>query len=94
MRPITSGIGSAPHRLAKHLAKPLTQCLGVMSPTHLRNSADLLQKLKNVDHRGKKMVSFDVVAIHQRICLWSHESIKEGAGFGRCGASSPKRRLH
>ena len=24
MRPITSGIGSAPHRLAKHLAKPLT----------------------------------------------------------------------
>ena len=69
MRPITSGIGSAPHRLAKHLAKPLTQCLGVMSPTHLKNSADLLQKLKNVAHWGKKMVSFDVKSLFTNVSV-------------------------
>ena len=62
MRPIT-------HRLAKHLAKPLTQCVGVMSPTHLKNSADLLQKLKNVAHRGKKMVSFDVKSLFTNVSV-------------------------
>ena len=69
MRPITSGIGSAPHRLAKHLARPLTQCLGIMSPMHLKNSTDLLAKLKNVDHRGKRMVSLDVKSLFTNVAV-------------------------
>ena len=69
MRPITSGIGSAPHRLAKHLAKPLTQCLGRMSETHLRNSADLFEKLNNFDVTGKKMVSFDVKPLFTNVYI-------------------------
>lgn len=69
MRPITSGIGSAPHRLAKRLAKPLTRCLGVMSPTHLKNSADLLEKLKSVDVTDKKMVSLDVKSLFTNVSV-------------------------
>ena len=60
MRPITSGIGSAPHRLAKCLAKPLSAALGIISCSHLKKSADLLDRLKDVDVRGMKMASFDV----------------------------------
>ena len=40
MRPITSGIGSAPHRLAKVLAKPLTKLLWSVIDSHLGNSGD------------------------------------------------------
>ena len=38
VRPITSGIVSAPHRLAKLLAKQLSRNLGAISDAHLRNS--------------------------------------------------------
>ena len=34
MRPITSGVGSAPHQLAKKLAKPLSELLGKVSGSH------------------------------------------------------------
>ena len=54
LRPITSGIGSAPHRLAKILAKPLTKSLGSLSDAHLRNSGDLLDRLKEVTFMRKK----------------------------------------
>ena len=63
MRPITSGIGSAPHRLAKVLAKPLTQLLGTVNDSHLKNSGDLLSRLNEVDLSGKKLASFDVKAL-------------------------------
>lgn len=49
MRPITSGVGSAPHRLAKVLAKPLSCNLGAVSDAHVRNSGDMLERLKAVD---------------------------------------------
>ena len=49
MRPITSGIGSAPHRLAKCLAKPLTQLLGTVSDSHLKNSGHLLSRINDVN---------------------------------------------
>ncbi|XP_076036929.1 uncharacterized protein LOC143022546 [Oratosquilla oratoria] len=45
LRPITSGIGSAPHKLAKRLAKPLSSSLGKISGAHLKNSSDLINKL-------------------------------------------------
>ncbi|XP_076037188.1 uncharacterized protein LOC143022726 [Oratosquilla oratoria] len=63
MRPITSGIGSAPHRLAKRLAKPLSNALGSISQAHLKNSTDLINRLNNVDFKGKEMASFDVKAL-------------------------------
>ena len=63
MRPITSGLGSAPHRIAKCLAKPLTQLLGTLNDSHLKNSGDLLNRLKDVDFEQKKLASFDVKAL-------------------------------
>ena len=33
---------SAPHALASELAKPLTQTLGSISDTHLKNTSDLI----------------------------------------------------
>ena len=67
MRPITSGIGSAPHRLAKTLAKPLTKALGSISAAHLRNSGDLLERLKELSFRNKKLASFDVKALFTNV---------------------------
>ena len=67
MRPITSGIGSAPHRLAKVLAKPLTGLLGSISDSHLKNSGDLLNRLKQLDFGEKKMASFDVKALYTNV---------------------------
>ncbi|XP_076028902.1 uncharacterized protein LOC143017842 [Oratosquilla oratoria] len=63
MHPITSGINSAPHRLAKYLAKPLTKTLDSISDTHLRNSSDLISKLKNIDFSYMKLASFDVTIV-------------------------------
>ena len=54
MRPITSGIASAPHKLAKILAKPLTMTLGSLSDAHLKNSGDLIERLKQMQFNGKK----------------------------------------
>ena len=54
MRPIMSGIGSAPHRLAKILAKPMIRTLGVISESHIRNSSDMMRRLKDIDFRDNK----------------------------------------
>ena len=67
MRPITSGIGSAPHRLAKILAKPLSKLLGSISDSHLKNSGDLLNRLNQLNFRAKKMASFDVKALFTNV---------------------------
>ena len=69
MRPITSGIGSAPHRIAKVLARPLTRLLGSINDSHLRNSGDLLNRLNQLNFRGKKMASFDVKALFTNVPL-------------------------
>lgn len=63
MRPITSGIGSAPHRLAKKLAAPLSKSLGSISGCHIVNSGDLLRKIKNIGPRNKQLASFDVKSL-------------------------------
>ncbi|XP_076052753.1 uncharacterized protein LOC143032171 [Oratosquilla oratoria] len=69
MRPITNGIGSAPHKLAKILAKPLTSALGTISDTHIRNSTDLIQKLHTTDFTNKKLISLDVIALYTHTSL-------------------------
>ena len=67
MRPITSGIGSAPHRIAKVLARPLSDLLGTISGAHLKNSSDLIERLKKTGFRNKTMVSFDVKSLFTNV---------------------------
>ena len=67
LRPITSGIGSAPHRLAKMLAKPLSEMLGGICDSHIKNSTDLKNRLKNIGVRSKKLVSFDVESLFTNV---------------------------
>ncbi|XP_076030457.1 uncharacterized protein LOC143018761 [Oratosquilla oratoria] len=67
MRPITSGIGSAPHRLAKHLAKLLSAAIGTISSAHLHSSTDLIKRLKHLDLSKKKMTSYDVKALFTNV---------------------------
>ena len=69
MRPITSGVGSAPHQLAKKLAKPLSDLLGKTSGTHLRNSGDLLNRIKDERMSDKKLASFDVKSLFTNVPL-------------------------
>ncbi|XP_076055141.1 uncharacterized protein LOC143033534 [Oratosquilla oratoria] len=63
MRPITSGIGSAPHRLAKILAKPLSNTLGSICGAHPKNSTDLIKRLKTINFTEKILVSYDATAL-------------------------------
>ena len=68
MRPITSGIRSAPHNIAKVLAKPLTKALGSLIPVHIQNTSDMMQRLNEVaDVADKKLVSFDVTALFTNV---------------------------
>ncbi|XP_076038289.1 uncharacterized protein LOC143023587 [Oratosquilla oratoria] len=69
LRPITSGIGSAPHKLAKILAKPLSSALGSISSTNLRNSADLIEKLDDVDFSEKRLVSYDITSLFTNVSV-------------------------
>ena len=81
MRPITSGIGSAPHRLAKVLAKPLSRILGSLSPSHLRNSGELLERLKDIEVDNMKLVSFDVQALFTNVTVdGAMKAIKKAVG--------------
>lgn len=63
LRPITSGIGRAPHWLAKAFAKPLSVERGKISTTHLKNSSYLLTKVQDINTSGKILVSFDVKSL-------------------------------
>ena len=65
MRPITSG--SAPHRLGKQLAKPLSGLLGSISSAHLKNSTDPIARFKTVDLKGKKLASYDVKTLFTNV---------------------------
>ena len=67
LRPITSGIGNAPHKLAKCLARPLSSALGQISNTHLNNSSDLKERIEEVNMKNKVIVSFDVKALFTNV---------------------------
>nr|XP_027233031.1 uncharacterized protein LOC113824484 [Penaeus vannamei] len=56
VRPITNGTGSAPHRLAKKLAAPLSAALNSISGCHLSNTSDMMAKLQGVGMKCKKLV--------------------------------------
>ncbi|XP_069971546.1 uncharacterized protein [Penaeus vannamei] len=72
VRPITNGTGSAPHRLAKKLAAPLSAALNSISGYHLSNTSDMMAKLQGTGMKCKKLVSFDVKS------LFTNGAIKDG----------------
>ncbi|XP_076030849.1 uncharacterized protein LOC143019034 [Oratosquilla oratoria] len=63
MRPITSGIGSAPNRIAGTLARHLSPLLGTISEAHLKHSGDLLDRIRDITTRDKKLASLDVKSL-------------------------------
>ena len=67
MRPITSGIGSAPHKIAKAIAAILTPLLGSFSTAHIKNSGELLEKLKNIDTSNKSIASLDIQSLYTNV---------------------------
>ena len=69
MRPITSGIGSALHRLAKVLARPLSSALGTISGAHLRNTEDFMNKIRDMDLSDKCLASFDVKSLFTNVSV-------------------------
>ena len=66
-RPITNGTGSAPHRLAKRLAAPLSTALNSISGCHLTNTTDMMDKIRPIRMRCKKLVSFDVKSLFTNV---------------------------
>ncbi|XP_069947723.1 uncharacterized protein [Cherax quadricarinatus] len=66
MRPITSGIGSAPHSLAGVLEKYLSKLLGTISQAHLKHSGDLLNRIRDLD-MSDNLASFDVTALFTNV---------------------------
>ena len=60
MRPITLEVNCGPHQLAKVLEKLLSSALGSICRSHLRNSEDILQRLRGTSMTYRKMASFDV----------------------------------
>ena len=68
LRPIVSGLHSAPHKIARKLAKTLTPLLGTISTAHIKHSGDLLDRLQNINiTRNKKLASLDVKSLYTNI---------------------------
>ena len=68
LRPIISGINSAPHRIARKIAETLTPLLGTISDAHLKHSGHLLSKLRDITTtRTKKLASLDVKSLYTNI---------------------------
>ena len=66
--PITSGLGSAPHQIAKTLAKPLTKTLGTINDWHIKNTLEMMSRIREIgDVNGKKLVSFDVKSLFTKV---------------------------
>ena len=49
LHPIISGIGTAPHNIAKSIAKIFTSLLGTIRSSNLNNSDNFLNNLKNIN---------------------------------------------
>ncbi|XP_076056999.1 uncharacterized protein LOC143034592 [Oratosquilla oratoria] len=69
MRSITNEIGSAPNKLSKILAKPLTSALGTISDTHIKNSSELIEKLNTTYFTNKTQISLDVITLYTHTSL-------------------------
>ena len=69
MRPITSGVGSAPHCIAKVLAKPLTRMLDTISGCHIKNTSDMVDRLKGKDFSDHMLASLDVQSLFTNVAV-------------------------
>ncbi|CAF4920339.1 unnamed protein product, partial [Rotaria socialis] len=66
-RPIISTVGSVTYRLSQWLAKHLSSYVGGISHSHIKNSEDFVNKIKNFNLTEKKLVSFDVVSLFTNV---------------------------
>ena len=55
--PIISGIGTAPHNIVKSIAKISSPLLGTINFSHLKNSGNLLNKIRNMIIENKLVAS-------------------------------------
>ena len=62
--PIISSISSVTHKIAYAIAKILTPLLGIISPSHIINSGDLLNKIKDMNIQNKTMNSLDITSLY------------------------------
>lgn len=63
VRPITSGFDSALHRLMKRLAKPINNAIGTIISSHLKNAADLINRLRELDFSNKRLITFNAIPL-------------------------------
>ena len=63
LRPIIFGIGSAPHNIAKLLAKLLSHLLHIISDRHIKNSGSLLNQQTDIDMNNKYLARFDIKSL-------------------------------
>ena len=67
LRPIVAAIGSPTHQLARELARILSPLAG-RSPSHVKNSADFVNQIRQVSFEGTDVLaSFDVVSLFTRV---------------------------
>ena len=67
LRPIISGIGPAPHYIAKLLAKLLSPLLGTISDAQIKNSRSQLNQLSDIDMNNKYLASLDIKSLYTNI---------------------------
>lgn len=68
MQPITSAIGSSPHKLARMLAKRSTS-LGKINCSHIRHTNDLVTHITDSDLRDKCFDSLDVKSLFCNVSI-------------------------
>jgi len=67
LRPIVSSIGSVSYKAARLVADILSPLVG-QSPHHIKNSADFVKKIKDLEvPPGQKQISYDVSALFTSI---------------------------
>ena len=67
LRPIISSVTSMTYKLSKWLAKLLSPLVGTISTSHIRNSCDLVEKLKSVRQSNFQLISFDVNSLFTKV---------------------------
>ena len=66
LRPVISSVGSVSSKLSKWLGKMLSPLIGTVSSSHVKNTGDLLGKLKNHNVHCN-LISFDVNSLFTRV---------------------------
>ena len=67
LRPIISSVTSVTYKLSKWLAKLLSPIVGTVSTSHIKNSCDLVEKLKSIRQSNFKLISFDVNSLFTKV---------------------------